>query len=331
MRISGRGVPESPQTGPIDRADDRARRQAVAVNRSRELVQSRLELEVDVDDDPGVVGEVRERLVERRQLRRDLAQLGRASGRARCPRPARGSPRRGRSSARPRAARRRGRARRTRSRRRRPRAPRRRSAACSPARAQPHLGARPGSAARRRAGASCEILTARSEGSPRRARRRARRTRRSSGRSPTRPARGRRSRGHRSASPRPGSRSSLEAASRAAARSAGRSGVRRASEVAPSKASTMLVEAERRPHGDLIELVRQRACDPVEQAVVARHGRDVEREDARRASDARARARRTRASRGRRARRAGGRRRRRSGRTARRCGGGTAARRRRGR
>ena len=57
-------------------ADDRASFEPVAHDRRGELVEARPQLEVDVQPDVrSLVDEERERLVERRQLRSDLAQL----------------------------------------------------------------------------------------------------------------------------------------------------------------------------------------------------------------------------------------------------------------
>ena len=61
----------------MERGDDRPPLDPEPPQRVGELVEARLELEVDVEADVGrLVGEERERLVERRQLRRDLPQLG---------------------------------------------------------------------------------------------------------------------------------------------------------------------------------------------------------------------------------------------------------------
>ena len=60
----------------MNAADDSAGFEPVAHDRGCELVEAPAQLEVDVESDRRcLVDEVRERLVERRQLGRDLAQL----------------------------------------------------------------------------------------------------------------------------------------------------------------------------------------------------------------------------------------------------------------
>ncbi len=59
------------------RGDDRPPLEPEPPQLGRELVEARLELQIDVEADVGrLVGEERERVVERRQLRRELAELG---------------------------------------------------------------------------------------------------------------------------------------------------------------------------------------------------------------------------------------------------------------
>ena len=60
----------------MEGAHDRSTDEVVPLERSSELVEPLGQLQVDVHGDFGPVGEERERLVERRECRSDLAQLG---------------------------------------------------------------------------------------------------------------------------------------------------------------------------------------------------------------------------------------------------------------
>ena len=221
-----------------------------------------------------MLGQERERLVERRQLRGDLPQLLERAL-ATLPAAAPWLTSASRSSARARAARPRGRARRTRSRRRRTRARPRTSAACSRARAPLRRGAR--RAATRRLPASSLTGAV---------------GRKSSSSSPPRAAY---STIIRSVTHSTGARSSVqgrfafvghrpqlaehELAERPQLRRPVRDELLCERGPAIVEAEQDLVEAQRRPDRHRVELVREGAGDPVEQALVAGHRRHVERED----------------------------------------------------